>query len=202
MQIFSWMRANRRVGHCVSLCDELPSAGGKYAVAESHLRRVGLEVTPVPDRCDLFGSNAVQANGFCRTMVRGTGVANAHTGSTGAGAGGGVMVRRPSVTSTDSGAKSSAYAAVSAALAITHNRLPGLGVPHCASDGALVGSAHPAVLSAKRDITATASWPLTGQVGTGVPRLGANGDMPVIDQQSGRWYVKDIRASTQPMGTR
>ena len=26
-------------------------------------------------------------------------------------------------------------------------------------------------------------------------------DMSVVDQQSGRWYVKDIRASTQPMGT-
>jgi hypothetical protein len=112
------------------------------------------------------------------------------------------MVRRLSVTSTDSGAKSSAYAAASAALAITHSRLPGLGVPHCASDGGLVGSPHPAMLSAKRDITATASWPVTGQVGAGVPRLDANDDMPVIDQQSRRWYVKDIRASTQPMGTR
>ena len=40
-----------------------------------------------------------------------------------------------------------------------------------------------------------------GQVGTGVPRLATTCDMSVVDRQSGRWYVKDIRASTQPMGT-
>jgi len=146
------------------------------------------------------------------------------------------MVRRQSVTSTDSGAKSYAYAAESAALAIAHNRLRGLGVPHRNSNGALIGSTHPAKLSvssvarmtsvrtvgpdpdtpstltrrvpidvspggATRDITSTTGCPLPGQVGMGAPGLGTSYDMPVIDQQSGRWYVKDIRASTQPMGS-
>jgi hypothetical protein len=41
----------------------------------------------------------------------------------------------------------------------------------------------------------------SGQVGTGMPRFGTSCDMSVVDQQSGRWYAKDIRASTLPMGT-
>jgi hypothetical protein len=45
------------------------------------------------------------------------------------------------------------------------------------------------------------NWLLPGQAGILAPRLAANCDMSVVDQQSGRWYVKDIRASTQPMGT-
>ena len=43
--------------------------------------------------------------------------------------------------------------------------------------------------------------PSRGKVRTGAPRLAATYDMSVIDRHSGRWYVKDIRASTQPMGT-
>jgi hypothetical protein len=54
---------------------------------------------------------------------------------------------------------------------------------------------------AARDVTVTVDWVLPGQVGMGAPRLAATYDMLVVDQQSGRWYVKDIRASTQPMGT-
>jgi len=54
---------------------------------------------------------------------------------------------------------------------------------------------------ATRDITVTVDWVLPGQVGMGAPRLAATYDMSVVDQQTGRWYVKDIRASTQPMGT-
>jgi hypothetical protein len=41
----------------------------------------------------------------------------------------------------------------------------------------------------------------SGQVRSGVPRLATTCDMSVVDRQSARWYVKDIRASTQPMGT-
>jgi hypothetical protein len=41
----------------------------------------------------------------------------------------------------------------------------------------------------------------SGQVRSGVPRLTTTCDMSVVDRQSARWYVKDIRASTQPMGT-
>jgi hypothetical protein len=43
--------------------------------------------------------------------------------------------------------------------------------------------------------------PFPGQVGAGMPQLAITYDMSVVDQQSGRWYVKDIRASTQPMGS-
>jgi hypothetical protein len=50
-------------------------------------------------------------------------------------------------------------------------------------------------------VAVTVGWALPGRVGHDAPRLGASHDMPVIDRQSGRWYVKDIRASTQPMGT-
>jgi hypothetical protein len=54
---------------------------------------------------------------------------------------------------------------------------------------------------ATRDSTATVNWTLPGQVGAGTPQLAITYDMSVVDQQSGRWYVKDIRASTQPMGS-
>jgi hypothetical protein len=54
---------------------------------------------------------------------------------------------------------------------------------------------------ATRDITVTVNWMLPGQVNQAVPQLTATYDMSVVDQQSGRWYVRDIRASTQPMGT-
>jgi hypothetical protein len=54
---------------------------------------------------------------------------------------------------------------------------------------------------ATRHIRATVGLAIPGQVGTGVPRHATTCDMSVVDQQSARWYVKDIRASTQPMGT-
>lgn len=54
---------------------------------------------------------------------------------------------------------------------------------------------------ATRGTTVTADWTIPDQVGPGAPTLVTSYDMSVIDQQSGRWYVKDIRASTQPMGT-
>ncbi len=50
-----------------------------------------------------------------------------------------------------------------------------------------------------RDITVTVNW-IPGQAGSGGQRLATTYDMSVVDQQSGRWYVEDIRASTQPMG--
>lgn len=52
-----------------------------------------------------------------------------------------------------------------------------------------------------RDIAVTVNWMLPVQVSTAAPRLAVTYDMSVVDQQSGRWYVKDIRASTQPTGT-
>jgi hypothetical protein len=54
---------------------------------------------------------------------------------------------------------------------------------------------------ATRDITVTVDWMLPTQVGMGVSRLATTYDMSVVDRQSGRWYVEDIRASTQPMGS-
>ena len=52
-----------------------------------------------------------------------------------------------------------------------------------------------------RDITVTVNWVLPGQVSQVAPQLAASYDMSVVEQQSGRWYVREIRASTQPMGT-
>ncbi len=54
---------------------------------------------------------------------------------------------------------------------------------------------------ATRDITVTVIWVLPGQVSQAAPQLATTYDMSVVDQQSGRWYVREIRASTQPMGT-
>jgi Conjugative transposon protein TcpC len=54
---------------------------------------------------------------------------------------------------------------------------------------------------ATRDITVTVNWVLPGQVSQVAPQLAETYDMSVVEQQSGRWYVEDIRASTQPMGT-
>jgi hypothetical protein len=54
---------------------------------------------------------------------------------------------------------------------------------------------------ATRNITMTVGLATPWQVGTRAARLATSCDMSVVDQQSGRWYLKDIRASTQPMGT-
>jgi hypothetical protein len=51
---------------------------------------------------------------------------------------------------------------------------------------------------ASRDITVAVNWQLAG---TGAAQLTTTYDMSVIDQQSGKWYVEGIRASTQPMGS-
>jgi hypothetical protein len=50
---------------------------------------------------------------------------------------------------------------------------------------------------ATRHITVTVNWQLTGQQGG----LTATYGMSVVDLQGGKWYVEDIRASTQPTGT-
>jgi len=52
-----------------------------------------------------------------------------------------------------------------------------------------------------RDITVTVNWGLPGQEKPTSAQLATTYDMSVVDQQSGKWYVKEIRASTQPMGT-
>jgi hypothetical protein len=50
---------------------------------------------------------------------------------------------------------------------------------------------------ATRHITVTVNWQLAGQQGG----FATTYDMSVTVQQGGRWYVGEIRASTQPMGT-
>jgi hypothetical protein len=46
----------------------------------------------------------------------------------------------------------------------------------------------------------TVNWQLPGQGKQGTAQFTATYDMTVVDQQSGKWFVEDIRASTQPMG--
>jgi len=54
---------------------------------------------------------------------------------------------------------------------------------------------------ATRDMTVTVNWVLYGQVSPAARQLAATYDLSVIDRPGGRWYVREIRASTQPMGT-
>ena len=60
------------------------------------------------DRWGLFGSNAARVAGLCRTMEHGIGSGSTVPGVPGRSAEG-VMVRRPSVASLDSGAESPVY---------------------------------------------------------------------------------------------
>ena len=121
-------------------------------------------------------------------------------------------MRRLSVASLDSGAESPVYGEEPSASVGRGNPAAR---PPWADGGGLIISDEPAWLPAppgaalpsaqrvnsERDITVAADRTPHGQVGPGVPRLIASYDMSVIDRHSGRWYVKDIRASTLPMGT-
>lgn len=112
------------------------------------------------DLCDLFGSNGARVVGLCRTMEHGIGSASPRTWAARLGAGEGVIVRRPSVASPDSGAESPVYgdepadwagrgnppsraSAVPAASATA-----GLGAPPLGVAGRLVGSGQSAWLPA------------------------------------------------------
>jgi Conjugative transposon protein TcpC len=48
-----------------------------------------------------------------------------------------------------------------------------------------------------RHITVTVVWQLSGQAAANAAKLEMTYDMTVIDEQSGKWYVGDIQASTQ-----
>ncbi len=61
-----------------------------------------------------------------------------------------------------------------------------------------IASLYVPATSGTRDITVTVDWLLPGQQGAG---FAATYDMSVVDQQGSKWYVKDIQASTQPIGT-
>jgi Conjugative transposon protein TcpC len=87
----------------------------------------------------------------------------------------------------------------------TLNRFLAPGVSLSGLDGAVtfgsIASITVPLGGATRDITVTVNWVFPGQFRGGVGQLATTYDMSVIDQQSGRWYVRKIRASTQPMGT-
>jgi hypothetical protein len=90
----------------------------------------------------------------------------------------GVMVHRLSVAGHDSGAESPVYGEEPSA---SVDRDPAAKPPWVDGGGL--------------------DWTTPRYVGTAASRLARTYDMSVVDPQSGRWYVKDIRASTQPMGT-
>jgi hypothetical protein len=103
-------------------------------------------------------------------------------------------VRRLSVASPDSGAESSVYGTAPTAPAGRD------GAPARPSWATATHAPRNAA-DATRATMAAAAQTVPAQVGTGASRLATTYDMSVVDRQSGRWYVKDIRASTQPMGT-
>ena len=133
-----------------------------------------------------------------------------------------LIVRRLSIASPDSGAESPVYGEEPSAAA---DRAPVAKPPWAGgerpADGARraslrvqwrASSVGPACLtpraargraSHRADTRHHGDRGLTipGQVGTGAPSLATTCDMSVVDQQGARWYVRDIRASTQPMGT-
>jgi hypothetical protein len=114
-------------------------------------------------------------------------------------------VRRRSVANPDSGAESPVYGAAPSARAGREDpaaRRPRGGAP-CYAAGAPGPAATRSVPpgGAARGIMVTGDRILSGLVAAGSPRLVATCAMSVVDRHSGRWYVKDIRASTQPMGT-
>jgi hypothetical protein len=80
---------------------------------------------------------------------------------------------------------------------------PGASVSGLAGAVSFVSIAHITVPpgGATRDITVTVNWVLYGQVSQAAPQIAATYDLSVIDQPGERWYVREIRASTQPMGT-
>jgi hypothetical protein len=61
---------------------------------------------------------------------------------------------------------------------------------------------------ATRQITVTVIWQLSGQPGAAAGNLGMASKlemtygMSVVDLQSGKWYVKEIGASTEAVGAR
>jgi len=112
------------------------------------------------DLCDLFGSNGARVVGLCRTMEHGIGSASPRTWAARLGTGEGVMVRRPSVASPDSGAESPVYGDEPADWAVRGNppsgasavsaasATAGLGAPPLGAVGRLVGSGQSACLPA------------------------------------------------------
>ena len=74
------------------------------------------------------------------------------------------------------------------------------GLDDAVGRGGITSPQVPQGVATRDDNTVNVDWTPPGQVGTGAPRLIRTYAMSVVDRQCGRWYVKDIRASTQPMG--
>ena len=129
-------------------------------------------------------------------------------------------MRRLSVASLDSGAESPVYGEEPSA---STERDPAEMPPGPAAGGGRCGPCHLTVPErylasaravgpggitsfhvsqrmAARDTTVDMDSGIPWQVGTGVPQVMTSCDMSVVDPQSGRWYVKDIRASNAADG--
>jgi hypothetical protein len=95
-----------------------------------------------------------------------------------------------------------AYASDTPQMPLSRFLAPGASVGGISNEGVqfkdiVDGSLNVPQGGATRNITVTVDWQLTGQDTS----FAATYDMSVVDQQGDRWYVKEIRASTQPMGT-
>lgn len=95
-----------------------------------------------------------------------------------------------------------AYASDTPQMPLSRFLAPGASVGGISNEGVqfkdiVAGSLNVPQGGATRNITVTVDWQLTGQDSS----FAATYDMSVVAQQGDRWYVKEIRASTQPMGT-
>jgi hypothetical protein len=95
-----------------------------------------------------------------------------------------------------------AYASDSPQMPLSRFLAPGAAVGGISNEGVqfqgiVDGSLNVPQGGATRNITVTVNWQLKGQDSG----FAATYDMSVVDQGGDRWYVKEIRASTQPMGT-
>jgi hypothetical protein len=120
-------------------------------------------------------------------------------------------VRRLSVASLDSGAESPVYGAAPSVPRDPAGRFlpPGRAVRDRTGMRGGPGAGRPVSgpVSGGPEYDAAVAGLAPSRTAGAVPvvtrpaRRAATYDMSVFDRQSGRWYVKDIRASTQPMGT-
>jgi hypothetical protein len=86
----------------------------------------------------------------------------------------------------------------------TLNRFLAPGVSLTGLDGSVtfgsVGDVDVPVGGATRQISVTVIWQLAGQGESGVTKLAMTYGMSVVELQSGKWYVKEISASTEAVG--
>ena len=84
------------------------------------------------------------------------------------------------------------------------NRFLAPGVSLTGLDGAVtfgsIADVDVPVGSATRQISVTVIWQLAGQDESGVTKLAMTYGMSVVELQSGKWYVKEVSASTEAVG--